>query len=369
MGAALIEQASDLRHLVASLLQLHDKAGVLSITVGIEPGAASGRTPEAEIVLKNELVRLRREGAHILERRLEAASSRLEDLLDASTTGRGRALYMALDSGAETELALEMDLPTRVRVGPAAHVLPLLAALDDGERSGLLGASRDSISVGELELGRLHRLDPMDLEPWIGDWWPEMKGPARANPQRGLHTVSQRDGYERRLAAAYRHALDSAVGAIGSLAHERGWSRAALAGDPRRIRFLDDALRGRGLATTTIDANLEGLHPADALRRLKDALGSLVAWRRARLAQEVIAAQKGACGLVPVLAALAEGRIDHLVIDAKRAFPGVVRAGERLAAAEPGEDTIDLTDLIVARALAMRAAVTPLTGDTAAALA
>lgn len=35
-------------------MQLHDKAGVLSITVGIEPSAASGRTPESEIVLKNE---------------------------------------------------------------------------------------------------------------------------------------------------------------------------------------------------------------------------------------------------------------------------------------------------------------------------
>jgi hypothetical protein len=364
----LIEQAPDLRRLVRSLSQLRDEAGVLSMTAGIEPGPAGGGVAAPAVVLENDLARLRREGTHILAQRLARASGRLEDLLEPAATGRGRALYMALESGAVTEIALEPGLPTRARVGLAAHVLPLLTVLDDGERSGLVRASRDSISVSELELGRVHHLDAIDLEPWIGDWGPEMKGPARANPQRRQQTVSQRDRYEHRLAEAYRHTLDSAVGAVGALAGERGWRRAGLAGDPRRTGPLDDALRKQGLATATIEGNLEGLHRDDALRRLKEALASLVAQQRARLTEEIVTAQNVACGLVPVLVALAAGRIDHLVIDASRSFPGVVGRGETLAAAEPGKEATDLTDLIVAHALATGAAVTPLTGDTAQAL-
>jgi hypothetical protein len=74
------------------------------------------------------------------------------------------------------------------------------------------------------------------------------------------------------------------------------------------------------------------------------------------------------CGLVPVLAALAEGRVDRLLIDTRRTFPGVLEAGESLALAGPGQDATDLTDVIVARALATDAVVTPLSGDAADAL-
>jgi hypothetical protein len=70
---------------------------------------------------------------------------------------------------------------------------------------------------------------------------------------------------------------------------------------------------------------------------------------------------------VPVLAGLAEARVDRLLIDPTRTFPGVVEAGEILAPAGPDQE--DLTDLIVSRALATDAVVTPLSGEAAETLA
>lgn len=329
MASNVIERATELRGLVASLTQLRDGIGVLSITIGIEPGAVSGGTPSWEIGLENDLNRLHHDSSarSTLKRRLEQASTRLEELLDPATSGRGRALYVALESGAVSQAFLQRELPTGARMGPAAHVLPLLAVLDEGEPAGLVSASRDAISVMESELGTVRDVDHIELEPWIGGWWPEMKGPARANPLRGVHAVSQRERYAKRLAAAYRHTLDEAAIAIGALAGRRRWERAVLAGDPRRTDVLDTVLREHGVATTAIKANLEGLRTEDAVERLESALETLVARQRTRLAEVVVSAANTVCGLVAALAVLAEARVDRLLIDTGRTFPGVSARG------------------------------------------
>jgi hypothetical protein len=369
MAWNVIEHTTELRHLVANLVRVRDGTGMLSITIGIEPGAVSGRTPRWEIALENDLDRLRHESRFrsILARRLEEASTRLEELLNPAATGRGRALFIALDSGVVSEAILRRELPTGARIGAAAHVLPLLGALHEGELAGLVSASRDSILVSECELQRVRHVERIDVEPWTGDWWPEMKGPARANPQRGQQIVSQRDGYARRLAAAYRHSLDDAAVAIGMLAGERGWKRAVLAGDRRRTDVLDTVLRQHGLTTAAIEGNLEGLRTEDALERLRTALATEVRRegleRAQRAAEEAAAGGKGACGLVAVLAALADGRVAELLIDTTRTFVGVVGPGEMLAAPEGAEGTVELTDLIVSRALSTGAEVVPLNGD------
>jgi len=371
MAPMLMERARDLRDFVGSVVELRDPVGVLSVTIGIEPGAVSGGTPPWEIALENDLTRLRRDGSlgPASKRRLERTSARIAELLDPSSAGRGRALYIALESGASPEVILERALPTGARVGPVAHVLPLLEALDDGERAGLVMASRDAIALLESELERVSEVDRIELEPWVGDWWPEMKGPSRANPLRGQHTVSHRDRYSRRIAAAYRHTLDEASVALGALARERCWTRAVLAGDPRTIDALDEVLRNSGLTTITIGANLEGLRTEEALRRLEAALETLAAEtsleRILVIQEEAAAGAKGACGLARVLAALNEARVASLLIDPSRTYAGLAEPGEILRTADRAEGAVDLTDLIVSRALSTGAGVIPVHGDAA----
>ncbi|HXG76735.1 MAG TPA: VLRF1 family aeRF1-type release factor [Gaiellaceae bacterium] len=374
MESSLIEHAAELRDAIDGLAQLRDEVGVLSITVGIEPGPVLGERPAWEVALENDLARLARNGARgrAVERWLAGANGELERLVDAARSGRGRALYVALGTGASTELCLQPPLPTGARLGDLAHVLPLLAALDAGEPAAFLVASRDELALHESELGTVHELDRIELEPWVGSWWPEMKAPARANPLRGQEMVSHRDRYARRVAAAYRRTLDEAVREVVARAGERGWTRAVLAGDPRRTEPLEEALREAGVATVVLDATLAGVPEEDARRRLRTALEGLVASRALELAREAKAEAaadgRGACGLADVLAALGEGRVARLLIDPARVFPGTVGPGEVLRAAVPPEEGVDLTDRIVARALATDAAVTPLSGEAAAVL-
>jgi len=371
MAPTVLEHAHDLRDLVELLAALRDRAGVLSVTVGIEPGAVSGRTPAWEIELENHLSALRRDGAmgRALARRRAEVSRRLAGLLEPAASGRGRALYMALESDATSEVVLQGALPTTIRLGRAAHVLPLVSALDRGRPAGLVSTSRDAVSVLECELGHARHVASVDLEPWVGDWWLEMKGPARANPLRGQQVVSHRDRTARRVAVAYRHALDDAAAELRTLARRRGWTRAVLAGDHRTVDVLEEALNGAGVATTTTATNLEGLRPARAVEYLRRELERFDARERARIAADVLSSEAGVRGLASALAALAEARVDRLLIDADKSFPGVVGPGELLAVAAEGEDRVDLTDLVVARALATGAEVTPLRGEAAEVLA
>ena len=363
--AMLMKRASELRDFVGSVIELRDPAGVLSVTVGIEPGAGSGGTSPWRIALENDLAQLRHNGSlGTTDKRFEESSARLTELLDLTATGRGRALYVALESGAVSEVMLRRALPTGARVGSVAHVLPLLEALDEGEPTGLVMASKDALVLWESELGGVSEVDRIELEPWVGDWWPEMKGPSRANPLRGQQTVSQRDRYARRIAVAYRHTLDEASQTLGRLARKRDWKRAVLAGDPRTIDALDGVLRHGGLTTSTIDANLEGLRTEEALGRLEAALRTLAiqtSLDRVRALED----ENGARGLVRVLEALNEARVASLLIDPMRTYVGVVEPGEILRAVEATDGAVDLTDLVVSRALSTGADVIPVYGSAA----
>jgi hypothetical protein len=134
-----------------------------------------------------------------------------------------------------------------------------------------------------------------------------------------------------------------------------------LAGDPRTIDTLDSVLRDSGMSTITIAANLEGLRTKEALGRLEAALETLsteTSLERARVIQEEAAAgASGACGLARVLAALNEARVASLLIDPSRTYAGLVEPGEILGTAAGAEGAVDLTDLIVSRALSTGAGV------------
>jgi hypothetical protein len=149
----LTDRTRDVRGFVGSVVELRDPVGVLSVTVGIEPGAGSGGTPPWQITVENDLARLRDHGSlgPSPKRTLDMISARVEEVFDLASTGRGRALYLALESGASREIALQRALTTGARVGPVARVLPVLEALDRGEPAVLVMASRDTIVLFESD--------------------------------------------------------------------------------------------------------------------------------------------------------------------------------------------------------------------------
>lgn len=62
-AGGVVERASRLRELVGSPVELRDGAGVLSLSLGIEPGAPLGGRPAWEIQLEHGLARLARDPA------------------------------------------------------------------------------------------------------------------------------------------------------------------------------------------------------------------------------------------------------------------------------------------------------------------
>jgi hypothetical protein len=174
VAGGAVERAVDLHGLIAALAGLRDPDGVLSLTVGLEPGAPAGRTPAPQIALDNDLAALRRrpEWTRVHEQRLGALAATIEGLLEPAISGRGRALYVAVRSGEATELTLQRELPTSARLAPVARVLPLAAALEEGHPAGLVSIARDAVDVQEAELGRVRAVTRIELEPFVGDWWP-----------------------------------------------------------------------------------------------------------------------------------------------------------------------------------------------------
>ena len=287
--------------------------------------------------------------------------------------GRGRALFVAVESGQVHSIAVQEALPTRVTLGDVAHVIPLLA-IDEGAPTGLVLVGRDSVRVLDARLGELAEVASFDVEPVVADG-PERKGPARSNPMRAEHTVAQRDRYARHLEADHSRRMGDAARAVSRLAVTRGWQIAAVAGDPRGGRPLVEELMAAGLDVESIDRDLVELRSTQAFAELAPVLD--VARRRRALAlvqrarDEALAGGRGALGLVDTLAALAEARVDRLIIDGGHDIPGRVGADDELLPADAAAPEAEplFADYLAIRAIGSGAGVSVVDGDAAAALA
>ena len=374
--------------LVAGLAHLEDVVGVLSVYVGVDPRAEATTRQSWAISLDRELkalrARLHEEGPHerwvAFDRRLLVLAPDLARVVDATEHGRGRALFAAVDSGEVHSIAVQAVLPTGATLGEVARVLPLLAA-DEGAPMGVVLVGRDIVRALEARLGAVEALVSFDVEPFVADG-PERKGPAAPNPLRAQHVVSQRERYERHVEAGHRGLLDKAAKAVSGLAARRGWELAVVAGDRRGTHPVSDELLRHGVETTSVDRDLEAVSPAQALEELGPVLVSLRRRRDLRYVERACDAARargpGALGLADTLAALGEGRVDHLLLDGGRDLLGAIGPGGELlpdGVVPPNvlgselRSEPRLADRAALRALGSGARVTVVDGEAALALA
>ena len=296
----------------------------------------------------------------------EEIRPRLDELLDARLQGRGRALFVPVSEPDRVEkVALQLELPTRVVYAPHPHVRPLLGALEDGRPAGVVLVTRAGIRVIDVAFGFGRELLSVELGELEEDWR-EMQGPAGGNPQLSQQTAPQHDRYRRRIADARTHALGSHAGELSGIAAERGWEQVVLAGDPRLTAALAPALAAPGRELVALDRVVAG-EPAEVAEVFAADLAAARRRCQAALVERLLSAVHGrparaVIGLAETLAALADARVEHLVLDLEASYPGAVTEDGRLlpeGAAAAGTSPSDLTDGMIRVALAAGARVTP----------
>jgi hypothetical protein len=349
------------------LIRDEDPLGVVSIYVGMP---ADGADRRAEIVLKNELADLERtvesEGSlrrgEALRSAIERVMPTIERLLDPRTSGRGGAAFSPLSTADVTFLTAPMPLPTRVVLDSRPFVQPLLELLDEGRPAGVVLVSAHAAELLDWRFGDLRPLARITRE--FADDGGERRGPL----------VDQRSRRERVQQMRW---MEQVAAEVLHLADQQDWGRIVISGDERLTAPLVNALPTRVRDVAILDArHLQSDQPGlamDIAERLRqDRAGRNVDLsRRARAA--ALGAQRGALGLSEVVAALNEGRVEHVMYDSARRYTGGIGPdGSLLADGEHlglGTEEPRLLERIVERALDTGARVTPLDGSAAGRLA
>jgi hypothetical protein len=370
------------RRFLLELSSVRDPLGVLSVYVDARPNELDA----SRIVVRNALSELveqsrserSRERRVALSRRIDALEPVLGELTSVSAPGRGRALFAPLGSDETQRVSLQLPFPTRVVLEESAFVRPLVAALESGRATGLVAVSRAGVRVFEWRLGDVEELAHLRLEADT-DSWRMLRGPAPSGSWFAQESASQEDRFLRHLAQE-RAELAAQLGTqVDELAHERGWERLLVAGDERLAGPLLSALpAGEPVETLRMSLTAGEWLSADEIadmllpdleRARRRHVGALV--ERARDA--ALSGGRGAVGLQDVLAALGEGRVESLLYDDARAFPGLRAADGRLfpEGIEPGIPAAelsaesDLAERMIERALETDADLIPVEGEEA----
>jgi protein required for attachment to host cells len=371
------------------IVRLRDRHGVLSVYVDADPREQAATRPAWVVAAENGLdeirARVKADGDRArwtaVFRALESLEVELAALLDPRRPGRGRALFATIEGDEVRRVAVQMPLVDKVVLDDLADLTPLLVAYDRGRPAGLVVVSHAALRVLEAALGVVEELAGFDIEPETSDWR-ELKGPAAANPGLPQHSASHRDRFERRVDEHRDRLLERAAGELERLCARRGWDRLVLAGDPRLTHAVRDELHREHVDVSAVDRTLNGLSATEIADALAPALEQANARREASLVgrakDAALSGNAGALGLDDVVSALEDGRVEHLLFDPARSYPGARAPDGRLVPEGAVPLGVDADELVaepslaghlIERALATDARVTPLSAAGAQALA
>jgi len=236
--------------------------------------------------------------------------------LDGAELGRGLAWFAALDGSLEerytSRLPLAGDL---VQLDARPFVSPLVDLVARGAPAGIVLAGGEQVRLLEWAHGSIDETADWELELDRADWRPYRgsAGPARNRP-----TVTHEARLEAREEAQRERFLTAVAEAVGARIVAGGWERVVLAAAdglaPRLHVALPEPARER--VQLDLDLNLLGLTAAEVGRRLEPHLEALHRHRAAALAERLAEAGPSvAAGPAAVLAALAERRVERLLLD------------------------------------------------------
>ena len=326
-----------------------DPCGVLSL-YGDGQGVGHHRRDIAERAraIRRRLGRveagLRDAGAAAVADQYRRWLPRIEIELDrlARATSPGAAVFLPLSTGEPIPLELPMPVGEHARVEPTGHVMPLVAAYDEGRPAGVVVASRADVQVFEWRQGGI-------------DEQLELPLPCRA---RGSERHPPRPGGALRSGVGRGYRIDAVAEGLRWAARQRGWRRMVIAGDPRlRVAVLGGMPLGADLEVRTLATGLEDLARAALAAEIAaelDAAQRLYEWRLVeRVLDAALCDQSAKLGVDAVVAELERGGVEHLILD-----PALLGSNAPPPHTSEAERLVEL-------ALATGAEITPLEGTGA----
>ena len=376
---------------LARLIELHDDVGELSFYVGISPDGQANPQPTWRIEIKNRIRDLRQKvrDEEVHERwkavhdRLDALEADLDEFLDPSRPGRGRAMFVAVSDGHRETVTVQVPFSERVLLRDNAYIRPLVSAWDEGRPAGILVAYRGGSRLLEWQMGEVRELETDTFDFGDAHLADEKGGPVAANPQRMQQGVSHRERFEDRLDENRKRFLRSSLEDYLKAGKERGWDRLVVAGESKLRQWVIDHLGGANdLRVVEADQLWETETPHTIATTVWPTLRAMHRERERDLVvkarDRALSGNAGALGLRDVLGALNEGRVAHLLFSTDVSFTGYRSADQGLLFAEEGgpaealgEELIEesyLVERMLERALSTSGKVTPVDDEVAALL-
>lgn len=294
--------------------------------------ANTGGTPAWLIELRN--------GLRVISERLESGDDRESrlafrdlrqriehGLLELTPAERARSVAWVLDADGYSE-RFSLQLPLRrdrIVADTKPFVSPLVDIADRGAPTGVILVGGDLVRVVQIEQAEATEPENSSFELTLGDWRP-FGGSAGGSAERGLLVTSHEERYRARVEAQRDRLFATAAMETAMRLEALGWERIVLVAEGQvASRFRDVLPRNmRERMIAEADVNLVGEEPAV----IADAIEPLIenAWlRRSQDLAELAdgrARSGGAAtlGAQETLGALAEGRVDHLLIDPDHDF-------------------------------------------------
>jgi hypothetical protein len=303
---------------------------VASIYARTDPRQSDNTThsPAWEIELRNGLRsisdRLSAGDDRESDQAFRALHERIEtEIVDLDPTERGRSYVWFLQADGETIDRFALQLPVREPVviwDSKPYISPLVDVADRGSAVGIVLVGRESVRLMDIEQGEAAEPANSVFELELGDWRP-YGGSAGGSSARGAQTTSHEERFETRVDEHRDKLYSQAAAATAKRLEQLGWQRIVIASEGQvHAQFIDalpPILAQRVIATP--DLNLAHMEPHEVAEVLEPLIEE--AWERSasKLAGEIhdhaLAGGPGSLGVDETLAALGEGRVEHLVLD------------------------------------------------------
>jgi hypothetical protein len=366
----------DLRELLAWQPPL----GVLSVYLSVDHGDRNGgwKIGLAD-GLRAALGAAEADGDHELRLAARATADRIQARFsDEAAPPSGRSQVGFVEVGREpgreqwwSSLAgLRQDVT--VTLGPRPHVRQLVELLDDHRRRGAVAISGERARVFESEEAGLSTLLEVSLETADEDWR-ERKAPRTVDVARGTAVSSSgRDQHEQRIDAQRQRFVDQVGAEVTKLASERGWEELLCFADAKHVTEICARLPADRLVHSE-EKNLTNSPESAIAARIEELNPELNRAREERLiasAEEAaLAGGRGALGLLECAQALAEGRVGHLLLASETLPAELEQSLVEALSVEGAVPDVPVAELLIERALATGARVTPAEGPAAERLA